>query len=289
MARPPAPVGDAYRQACRIELRALKPGNVHVHADGHGMTVADFEASCEASATAIGDSSGTVGQRILAAVRATRRAVGCNTNLGIVLLAAPLAQAAIAGPTGKLREDLRRILDSLTVDDAAAAFEAIRTAAPGGLGTAARHDVRHAPTVTLRLAMAEAAERDSIASQYVTAFADVFEFGLPTLRHALERWRSPEWAAAAVYMGFLARMPDSHVARKSGPEAAESLRLRAAPHSEELLRSATPRHLSERLMAFDAALKDEALNPGTSADLCVATIFASLLDQGCRSRITDLL
>ena len=43
-----------------------------------------------------------VGETVLAAVRATRRVAGANTNLGIVLLLAPLARAALLG--GPLRD-----------------------------------------------------------------------------------------------------------------------------------------------------------------------------------------
>jgi len=282
-------IAEAYALACRIELRALKPGNVHVHAAGHGMSVADFEASCDASAPEIARAGATVGQRILRAVRATRDAVGCNTNLGIVLLAAPLAQAALQEAGRPLRERLRGVLDSLTVEDAADAYQAIRLAAPGGLGESPRHDVRDTPTVTLAEAMVEAAGRDTIARQYTSAYADIFEYGLPIAVRALDRWRSPDWTVAAVYMDFLARLPDSHVARKFGPETAEALRLRAAPYRADLLGSETPETLSGRLLSFDAALKQDGLNPGTSADLCVATIFALMLDQGCRNKITVLL
>ena len=40
-----ARVADAFRDACLAELRALKPGNVHDYAEGHGMTLAQFETS----------------------------------------------------------------------------------------------------------------------------------------------------------------------------------------------------------------------------------------------------
>lgn len=289
MAGGPEWIAEAYRLACRIELRAMKPGNVHIHAAGHGMSTADFEASCEASAPEIALSGATVGQRILRAVRATREAVGCNTNLGIVLLAAPLAQAAVQDAGRSLRDRLRDVLRSLTVDDAADAYEAIRLAAPGGLGESPRHDVRDAPAVTLGEAMAEAAGRDTIARQYATAYEDIFEHGLPVAIRALDRWSSPDWAAAAVYLDYLSCLPDSHVERKFGARAAEALRERAEPYRAALLESDSPERLAGRLLSFDAALKEDGLNPGTSADLCVATLFALMLDQGCRNRITVLL
>ena len=40
----------AYLEACRLDVAALKPGNVHRYAPGHGMDVVDFEKSAEISA-----------------------------------------------------------------------------------------------------------------------------------------------------------------------------------------------------------------------------------------------
>jgi triphosphoribosyl-dephospho-CoA synthase len=258
-------VAAAFLEACRIEVRALKPGNVHLHAAGHGMSVADFEASAAAAAPAIGRPGLGVGGRILEAVRATRAVVGCNTNLGIVLLAAPLAQAMFDGDGGSLRARLERVLDRLDVADARLAYEAIRLAAPGGLGRSDRHDVREEPTVTLLEAMAAAAERDRVAAQYATGYRDVFAIGVRRLEIARARWHSEEWAAAAAYLAFLARLPDSHIARKFGKEAAEAVRRHAVPLHRALCRAADPQRLEARLMAFDDNLKGRGLNPGTSA------------------------
>ena len=72
----PAQVGAAYLAACRAELQALKPGNVHVFADGHGMSVADFEASAAASAGAVSDPRASVGARVWRAVRRSRAVAG---------------------------------------------------------------------------------------------------------------------------------------------------------------------------------------------------------------------
>ena len=148
-------IADAFRIACLVELRALKPGNVHDHAAGHGMTVAEFEASADVAAPWIGAVGLSVGERILAAVQATSRAVGCNTNLGIILLAAPLAQAAMAISDRRhtLKGRLSRVLSDLDLADAKAAYAAIRLAQPAGLGNAKRYDVAHTPGVTLLQAM----------------------------------------------------------------------------------------------------------------------------------------
>jgi triphosphoribosyl-dephospho-CoA synthase len=267
----------AYLAACRIELRALKPGNVHDHAAGHGMSVADFEASAEASAPVIAAPGLTVGERILEAIRRTRAVAGCNTNLGIVLLAAPLAAARLADPAGPLRPAVERVLAGLDRADAEQAFAAITLAAPGGLGDSPRHDVRAPALVGLREAMAEARHRDRIAEQYAGGYADVFGLGLPALETALARWGDEAWAASAAYLAFLAAFPDSHVARKYGLATAERLRLRVAPLAARLAAAPDPQPLTEELLALDAALKGDGINPGTSADLTVASLMARRL------------
>lgn len=271
-------VRDAVAAACIAELGALKPGNVHIYADGHGMTVADFQKSAQVTADVLGTPGLSVGDRILRGVEATMRTVGCNTNLGILLLCAPLAQAAHRGHLGPgLRAGLKLVLAALDVEDARLAYRAIRLANPAGLGTSDRHDVADLPTVTLLEAMREAQARDRIAAQYANDFADVFDLGVVRFRFALARWNRPEWAPTAVYLGFLSRFPDSHIVRGFGPEAADRVRWRAAALDRQFLKSRDPATLVDRLMEFDAELKAGEQNPGTSADLTVASLLAARL------------
>lgn len=278
-----AQIRAAYLAACRAELQALKPGNVHVFAEGHGMSVADFEASALASAAALADPALPVGERVLRAVRLSRCAVGCNTNLGILLLAAPLAAAAEAGRGVDLRSRLRRVLDRLGRADAAAVFSAIALANPGGLGKARRHDVRRPPRVTLLTAMEEARRRDRIAAQYVSGYDDVFRIGLPRLAAAIARWGEGPAAASALYLAFLARFPDSHVRRKLGLSTARALCRRASDLDRLMMRDGPSPALQRRLLRADSALKAAGINPGTSADLTVATLFAANLQKALQA------
>jgi triphosphoribosyl-dephospho-CoA synthase len=271
----PAPdrVAAAFVAACRAELDALKPGNVHAHGVGHGMTVEDFVTSAKVSAPAIADRGRTVGARILGAVEATRSACGQNTNLGILLLAAPLAAAAQAD--GPLAEALEAVLAGLTVEDAVLAYRAIRLASPGGLGRSHRHDVAGEPTVSLLEAMRAAEERDRIARQYAHGFADVLGLGVPRLLACRQAgWPEP-WAVTATFLAFLASAPDTHIARKHGIAVAEDVRATAAAMEAGLLAAADPAMLLEPLLCWDTALKVAGINPGTSADLTVASHFAA--------------
>ncbi len=268
---------SSFHEACLAELEALKPGNVHRFANGHNMSVGDFEKSAAAAAPAIGAPDLSVGERIEAAVEATREAVGQNTNLGIVLLAAPLAQAAL-DPSGHSLEDrLKEVLGSLTVEDACAAYRAIRLAEPGGLGQAPYHDVAAEPGVTLYEAMQAAETRDRIAWNYTHGFVDIFKLGLKWLDGGTKRWGPVAWVTTYVYLGFLAHIPDTLIERKFGGAAASEVRDEARPIEAGLSHCHDPQDMAGPLTAFDASLKERGLNPGTSADLTVATLFAAAL------------
>ena len=269
---------QAYVAACTLDVSCVKPGNVSVQSPGHGMQAQDFIASAQASAGPISDAALGVGARILGAVQATQRAVGMNTNLGIVLLAAPLLHAQCHRQPGQdLRTALAATLAALNRDDALLAYRAIRLAAPAGLGASARHDVRHAPAVSLLEAMLESAARDSIARQYASNYADVWAIGLPALRRARQRFGREEAAVAAVHLGFLAAFADSHVLRKQGYGQAEQLRREGAACQAAMQGCADWGEALGLLDAFDRRLKCRGINPGTSADLTVAVLLAESL------------
>jgi triphosphoribosyl-dephospho-CoA synthase len=276
-------VASAFHDACLAELEALKPGNVHRFAGGHRMSVADFERSAAAAAPIIGKANLSVGKRILKAVEATRSAVGQNTNLGIILLAAPLASAALGPADGGFRARVAEVLDTLTIKDARDAYQAIRIAEPGGLGEAPSHDIAHEPRVTLLEAMRAAETRDRIAFNYANGFADIFGLGLPWLKQARDRWGDTPFAATRVYLGFLAHIADTLIERKFGSDIAALVLEEARPLEAGLLECTLPQDMAAPLMAFDEALKERGHNPGTSADLTVATLFAATLETAEKS------
>lgn len=270
-------IAEAFRAACISELTSLKPGNVHIFADGHGMVVQQFIQSADAVAAVIAEPDLSVGERILRAVEATWKVVDCNTNLGIVLLSAPIVQAALMQDGRSLQEKVQQVLAQLDVHDAVLAFKAIVQAAPGGLGEAETHDVHDMPDITLLQAMQSAEERDHIAWQYSHDFADIFGLGCDVYRQAMACWNNPAWATTVLYLTFLSRFPDSHIQRKYGLEQARIVSQQAALHLQALLAHDNPKPYQRTLLDFDAELKDRKVNPGTSADLTVATLLAHAL------------
>ncbi len=259
--------------ACLLEVSAAKPGNIAPVHDFSDTTYADMVRSALALGSVFTlrrSARRSVGDLIADGVRVTARVARANTNLGIVLLFAPLVRAATTRRAGEpLRSAVERTLAQLDVEDAATAFAAIAAANPGGLGKAAEHDVRAPARVSLREAMAAAADRDSIASEYATGYEIVFDTGLPLLAEALGDGAPTLEAIVSLHVGLLASHPDSLIERKAGSAAAQAVSVAARE-----VRDGT-RTLEE----LDASLRDAGnrLNPGTTADLVAATLLAALL------------
>ncbi|MDQ2929575.1 MAG: triphosphoribosyl-dephospho-CoA synthase [Gemmatimonadota bacterium] len=274
-------IAAAAQLACLLEASAPKPGNVSPGIAFHDMRYEDFLASAAAIAPAFLDAGvHPVGETIRRAIEDTRRWTGANTNLGIVLLLAPLARAAHASSPKALRDRVHEVIGATTVADANSVYSAIRLARPGGLGQVAAEDVAAAPTVTLAAAMELAADRDDIAREYVTAFARTFAVGAPALTKA--RAVGLDWPDAIVecYLALLAEAPDTLIARKLGPDAADAVRDRAiAVRAAGGMRSDAGRRA---VALFDLELRDSrnSRNPGTTADITAAAVFVVLLNSG---------
>ena len=259
-----------------MEATARKPGNVHPEASFSDLCYQDFveSAHCAADPLARAGIDG-VGRAVLEAIRATRSRVHTNTNLGIALLIAPLA---VVPMDETLSEGAERVLESLTRDDAQHVYEAIRLAHPSGMGSVQEGDITAPPPDDLRWAMGLAADRDWIARQYVSEFRDVLETGVTLL----SEWQpQASWEVRVIHLQleFLARWPDSLIARKCGNEVAHDASVRA----RAVLAAGWPDHSSGQsaIREFDAWLRADGhrRNPGTTADAVAATLFAALRDR----------
>lgn len=274
-----ADVAVAAQLACLLEVSAPKPGNVSPGAPFQDARWEDFLASAAAIGPAFAEAGAqSLGRTIRTAIEATRRWTRANTNLGIVLLLAPLARAALQPGARALRARLAATLADTTVEDARDVYAAIRLASPGGLGRAPAQDVAGTPTVPLRDAMALAADRDAIAREYATDFRATFEVGAPALERALGDGLSWNDATVEAFLTLLASAPDTLIGRKLGQGEATGVQRRARAALEAGgIREAAGR---EALADLDRDLRDprNARNPGTTADLTAAAIFVKLLE-----------
>ena len=279
-------IGAMAQLACLLEVSAPKPGNV---CPGRHFPDARYEDFL-ASAIAIGGPIGSAGARPLGttvrlAVEATANWTVSNTNLGIVLLLAPLARALAADSNvERLRDSLRRVLETTTVADAREVYAAIRRASPGGLGRAAEQDISGEPTATLVEAMRLAADRDAIAREYATAFEITFSTAVPALNRARADGLSWDDAIVETFLTVLAAVPDTHIARRGGAGLAGDVSRGARGVLDAGgVRSGSGRQAIE---TFDRTLRADGhrANPGTTADLTAAAIFVVLAGGGWTSQ-----
>jgi triphosphoribosyl-dephospho-CoA synthase len=287
----PVNVGMAAQLACLLEVSAPKPGNVSPGRHFADLRYEDFLAS----ALAIGEPMAAAGEHgvgvtVRQAVEATAQWSRSNTNLGIVLLFAPLARAASLSESDvSLPEGVRAVLEATTVDDARQAYAAIRLAGPGGLDRAEAQDVSGEPTMTLVEVMRLAAHRDTIASEYANGFEVTFALAVPALERARHEGLSWDDAVVETFLTVLAAVPDTHIARRSGAARAADVSTRA----RAVLAAGGVRADAGRLALdeFDRGLRDErnSGNPGTTADLTAAAIFVVLLGsaEGQTATIKD--
>ncbi len=268
------PIDLCAQVACIWETTAACPGNAHRYRDFSDTEYVDFLIGAAAIAPILENArEQSVGATVLQGVQATQHAIAANTNLGILLLLAPLA----AVPA---KEDLRHgvihVLDRLDVDDARSVVEAIRLANPAGLGDVPDQDVKQEPTRPLREIMSLAADRDLVARQYANGYQQVFEDGLPALRGALQKTSSLEEAIIFCHLHFLASYPDSLIARKRGVAEAEE----ASRRARKVLDQGWPGSGSGRepLADLDDWLRGagRGRNPGTTSDLVTACLFVAL-------------
>ncbi len=270
-------VAQCATLACLLEATAPKPGNVHRGADFEDLCFNDFLSSAVAIGPAMEAAREIgVGEAIYRGVRATQDLVGTNTNLGCVLLIAPLAAV---DPEKSLVEGISSVLDQLTSEDAEQVYEAIRVASPGGIGKVDEMDVSTSAPASLIAAMKLAADRDLVAKQYTNDFNEVLNFVVPSLELGQSRGWSLTTSIIHTHVRLMSEFPDSLITRKCGSAIAqESSRL-----ARHVLDSGEPEANSyqQALSDLDFWLRCDGhkRNPGTSADLIAAGLYAGLRER----------
>ena len=276
------PLEAAALLATLFEATAPKLGNVHPGAAFEDMDYSHFVMSSNTIGPVFAQANASpmlsVGALVLECVIVTRQQIGRNTNLGTLLLFGPLAIAfnrSRPETLGAWRAATAQQLAQLNHSDSQAIYAAIRYASPGGLGTAAKHDVQQAAPDCLVTAMREVAESDAVARQYTNGFADIFERLLPWFEEALHRCPDVFTAICELQLRWLAHEPDGLIMRKAGREIAGQVQDLAV---QALLEQDPPKR-EQKLSALDAFLRDDGhkRNPGTTADLIAATLLVRLM------------
>lgn len=238
------------------------------------MTVEDFLASAYASAEIISDPALKLGERIHRSIIATREAVAMNTNLGTVLLCAPIATAVDSGKPENLQSSISNVIVETGVSDAEAILEAIRIAAPSGLSKSELYDVCEPASADILTIMKEAQTYDMIARQYSNGFGEIFDFGFEQIEEGTAAGLNDSDVVTKVYLAYLSRFLDTHIVRQHGKSVAGEIRKSAGQLYNEFQSVNSAEAMHQHLLRVDADWKTNDINPGTSADLTVATLFA---------------
>ena len=265
-------IRDAYLYACHKDIEAIKPGNVNINSPHHDTTASDYLISSINSGSELFNDSYSLGDRILSAIVATKKETQMNTNLGIILLCAPIAHALLNYKEMSLKEAIAKTIDSATADDTVKICEAINIANPGGLGNVSDYDTKSMPVVKLREIMSYSAQYDRISYQYHNNYEDILDFIIPSLDENMIKYKSDDISISMTYLQILGKIPDSHISRKLGEEIAK----KTSNHVNDLLKiqdkDCSQGYLVKQLNDLDYEYKKKGINPGTTADLLVASL-----------------
>jgi len=285
-----------------------KPGNIHRNRDFQKTRYEHFLCSAVAiepamttlaiNGTLLGlnrltTSEVELGKHILQAISDTQRwQHGGNTNLGSVLLLAPLSVAAGAASSlgmmtpGGIRKEVDRVVHGTTARDAVKVYEAINVARPGDLRPVSELDVNSEVSrnqilernIPLYKILEISSSWDNISKELVSDMRVTFEIGHPTFVKTLGETQDINIATVHTFLAILSKELDSLVVRKKGESAARDLSKRA---KEILDAGGLASGRGKRMVqSFDEDLAKEGnrLNPGTTADLTCSSIMVALLE-----------
>ena len=262
----------AYLFSCKKDIELIKPGNVNLLSPHKDTKAQDYLDSATLSSKESFNQNHSLGKRILESVKVTRSQVNVNTNLGIILLCAPVIQSYIDFNALDLRDCIKKTLSATSVKDTHDLCAAINISSPGGLGDSDMYDTVSYPNISIKQIMDYSKEYDRISYQYSHNFTDIFDFIIPKLEFLNQRYESLDISLSLLFIEILAKIPDSHISRKFGDKIAKKTSNNAYDLLKILNREYDPDYLAKALNNLDYEYKKKGINPGTTADLLVASL-----------------
>ena len=262
----------AYLFSCKKDIELIKPGNVNLLSPHKDTKAQDYLDSATLSSKELFNQNHSLGKRILESVKITRSQVNVNTNLGIILLCAPVIQSYIDFNALDLRDCIKKTLSATSVKDTHDLCAAINISSPGGLGDSDLYDTASYPNISIKQIMDYSKEYDRISYQYSHNFTDIFDFIIPKLEFLNQRYESLDISLSLLFIEILAKIPDSHISRKFGDKIAKKTSNNAYDLLKILDREYDPDYLAKALNNLDYEYKKKGINPGTTADLLVASL-----------------
>jgi triphosphoribosyl-dephospho-CoA synthase len=276
-----------------------KPGNVHRTQDFDDMIFEDFLIS----GIVIGDMMKNaalrgrkynekysfhkigLGEIIKESVLETDKWIGNNTNLGIIILLAPLSAAAgMSNDIQQLRRNTERIMKATTSKDAVNLYDAINAADAGGMGEREELDVADSQArdkiieddINMFNVLEMSAKWDLLSKELTTGMPVTFETGYPIFKKIKATYGLNK-ATVQTFLTILAQNPDTLISRKYGKVTS---RIISADADSILQNGGILNSQGELLIRqFDAQLLKNKFNPGTTADITAASIMVAYLDE----------
>ena len=270
----------AFEYACKLDVFSIKPGNVFLNHPAYGMSHKDFLQSSMACSDIMCEQNMDIGLKILESVKASMDVVGCNTNLGIILLCVPIVEAVYMDKEHKFdQNNLKIVIDNINYKQTKSIYKAINLANAGGMSSKEEFDLKsnESDNFTLFEAMNFAKTYDYIASEYTNYFYNIINNISLNWRNYFKLMNNDEYATTATFLKQIASNPDSLIARKHGLSTAEQVSERFKEIADEYCALKDPNILNNKLLLLDSELKIQGLNPGTTADVVVASIFLNRL------------
>ena len=269
----------AFEYACKLDVFSGMPGNVFHGHPPYGMTPKDILQSSMACSDVICEQNMDIGEKILECIKSSMDVVGCNTNLGIILLCVPIVEALYMDKDHKfLQSNLEKVINSINEKQTKNIYKAINLAKAGGMDLKDKFDLNNkSKDFTLLEAMNFASSYDYIAGEYSNNFDNIINTISVNWRKYFKLMGNGESATTATFLKLISSNPDSLIARKHGLDKAKEVSERFVTIADEYCASKNPNNLNNELLLLDSELKIQGLNPGTTADVVVASIFLNRL------------
>ena len=266
---------EAYLFACRKDIEAIKPGNVNINSPHKDMNAEDFITSSISSSIKMFEHNISLGERILWSIEATKSSTSMNTNLGIILLCAPIIHALINYPEISLREGISLSINNSSKLDTRMICSAINIASPAGLDfnhDNQKYDTRDLPDISLRELMCHSSDYDRISYEYCHDYSGIIDYVVPLLSNRVKNNDSIDISVSLTFVEILANIEDSHICRKLGNKIAK----KTSNHANDLLKildkESDRDYVAKELNNLDYEYKKKGINPGTTADLLIASL-----------------
>ena len=160
-----------------------------------------------------------IGTKIYESVKSSVDVVGCNTNLGIILLCTPIVQSLYLDEKHRFsRENLKKTILDIDHKQTKKIYEAINIANAGGMGEKDEYDIKKSGNCNFKLyeAMKYASSYDDIANEFYCFFDNIINNFSPFWRICFNKMNNDESATTATFLSLLSKRPDSLIARKYG-------------------------------------------------------------------------